>query len=479
MRRHANVTGRGSAALGALVSAALLFGACSGQTATTAAPASAAQPTAAQKTPAPATPVPATEAPTPVPATPVPATAAPTPTSAPDVTLTMWIPTVFTDAQRHQLADFTAATGIKIETEVFPDPFEQNLLTKWAAGDRPDLLSFHAIGNWIVQLNPPENLQDLSNEPFVGRTIPGILEKSSTYQGKTYAAILNYPFLDGVFYNKTIFAANGLTIPHSYQELLALCDTIKQKAPNVAPIYSGGGAKWPLQVLAFTLWNDDVVAGDLIAKVNRNEAKFTDPAFVDGIAKEKEVLDRGCYNKDILTATYEGEQKALMEDRAAMLFQGTWIVGSLLDAYGSQMLNEKVGFFGLSENSNVVSWQTVGTGAFYAPKTGNSEKETAARTFIDWATGPGYQKFLTESKQFPIIQGYQAPSDVPTVLKEANAAFLKAGVPQFQQTLSAQYGAFEQFLSEMIAGDKTPQQVGEALNAEFQRSAKELGLPGF
>lgn len=457
MRRYAILgTGRGAATLATLVGAALLFGACGGE---------------APATTEPATPAPATAGPTESPA--------PSSPPASDVTLSVWIPPVFTDAQKQQLADFTTATGIKLETEVFPVPFEQNLLTKWAAGDRPDLLSFHAIGNWIVQLNPPENLQDLSNEAFVERTIPGILDKSSMYQGKIYAAILNYPFLNGVFYNKQVFADNGFATPNSYEELLALCDTIKEQAPDVAPIYVGGGDVWPLQVLPFMLWNDDLVAGDVIAKLNRNEVRFTDPVFVDAIAKQQELLDRGCYNDDILTATFEGEQKALMEDSAAMVFQGSWIVGSLLDAYGLEMLDEKVSFFGLSENSNVVSWQTVGAGAFYAPLTGNAEKEAAALAFIDWATGPGYQKFLTESKQFPILEGYETPPDVPKVLQEANAAFLEAGIPQFQQTLLAQYGAFEQFLSEMVTGTKTPAQVGEALDAEFQRSAKDLGLPGF
>ncbi len=452
MRRHAMIGGgRATATLATLLSALLLLGGCGGQ--------------AAENT------APGTTGPTDLPA----------PSNAPgsDLTLTVWIPPVFTEAQKQQLADFSTATGIALETEVFPVPFEQNLLTKWATGDRPDILSFHAIGNWIVQLNPEENLQDLSGQSFVDRTIPGILDKSSTYKGKIYAAILNYPFLNGVFYNKKIFADHNLVAPSNYQELLTLCDTIKQEAPDVAPIYAGGGDIWPLQVLPFMLWNDDIVAGDVIAKLNRNEAKFTDPPFVEAIAKQKELVDRGCYNEDILTATFEGEQEALMGDQAAMVFQGSWIVGSLLDAYGLEDLDEKVGFFGLSEDSNVVSWQTVGAGAFYAPKTGDAEKEAAALAFIDWVTGPGYQDFLTESKQFPILEGYETPPDVPDVLQEANAAFLEAGVPQFQQTLLAQYGSFEQFLSEMLTGAKTPAQVGEALNAEFQRSAKSLGLPGF
>ena len=52
-------------------------------------------------------------------------------------------------------------------------------------------------------------------------------------------------------------------------------------------------------------------------------------------------------------------------------------------------------------------------------------------------------------------------------------------MPQFQQTLEAAYGPFETYLNEMIAGTKTPQEVGDALDEQFTLSAQDLGLPGF
>jgi raffinose/stachyose/melibiose transport system substrate-binding protein len=410
----------------------------------------------------------------------IPMAAARIPVHAADqLTLTVWIPTVFAEAKKQQLLDYGTAKNVKMDIVVFPTPFEQSLLAKWAAGDRHDLIYWHGIGNWLVQLNPIENLQDLSKEAFVDRTIPGLLDKSTTFQGKIYGALIGYPFLDGVFYNKKVFDQYKLTIPKSYQDLLALCSTLQKAAPDIAPIYTGGGDHWPLQVLPFMMWNDDLMKTDLIAKVNTNKASFTDPVFVAGVAKEKELLDKGCYNKDILTAKFEDEQKALMSGKAAMLFQGSWLVGQLLDAYGLQKLNDTVGFFGLSTNSNVVSWQTTAGAAVYAPKTGDTAREAASKDFINWATGEDYQKYLTDSKEFPVYKGYDAPKDVPTVLVEANTAFLKAGAPQYQQTLLASYGAFEDYLSEMVAGKSTPEQVMQKMDTEFKRSAKLIGLPGF
>ena len=50
--------------------------------------------------------------------------------------------------------EFGMKYGVKIQLQNIPLPFEQNVLAKWATGVRPDLLLWHGIGNWLVQLNP-------------------------------------------------------------------------------------------------------------------------------------------------------------------------------------------------------------------------------------------------------------------------------------------------------------------------------------
>jgi raffinose/stachyose/melibiose transport system substrate-binding protein len=381
---------------------------------------------------------------------------------------------------QNQFKRFTKATGIKLDVQVFPNPFEQNVLAKWATGDRPDILFFHAIGNWLVQLNPSKNLIPLDNEPFVKRTIPGLLNKAGSYQGHKYAAVLNYPFIDGMFYNRQVFKRYGLKVPHNYAQVVRVCKTLKQKAPNIAPIYMGGGDQWPLQVLAFMMWNDAIKNNPyLIAGLNKHKVKFTNPAFVWGIQAEKNLQNMGCLTSDILTATYEGEQKSLMSGKAAMVFQGTWFVQGVLDSYGLKKVNNTVGFAGVSRSTGVGSWQTVGVGNLYIPNTGNADREAAAKKFIDFATGPDYRKYIAESHQFPVLRGFAKPAGVARPLEQANRLFLADSVPQYQQTLQAAYGPFETFLQEMIAGKKTAKDVAKNLQDEFEKSARQVGLPGF
>ncbi len=107
------------------------------------------------------------------------ALAAPTLVAADNVTLSVWLGPNNTDAARQIFDDYTKATGIQFDQTVFPVPFEQNLLAKWATGERPDILQFHAIGNWLVQLNPEQNLIDQSDMPFVKNTVAGLLDRAA------------------------------------------------------------------------------------------------------------------------------------------------------------------------------------------------------------------------------------------------------------------------------------------------------------
>src|SRR5262245_32538044 len=87
-------------------------------------------------------------------------------------TLTVWVPSLIQGAAKEFPNRFAQAdSSVAVNVVVIPDPFENNVLTKWSAGERPDILYFHGIGNFLAQLNPAKNLVDLSDRPFVGATL--------------------------------------------------------------------------------------------------------------------------------------------------------------------------------------------------------------------------------------------------------------------------------------------------------------------
>jgi hypothetical protein len=57
--------------------------------------------------------------------------------------------------------------------------------------------------------------------------------------------------------------------------------------------------------------------------------------------------------------------------------------------------------------------------------------------------------------------------------------FLKDSVPQYEQSLQANYGPLQDNIQAMLAGKLTALQVGTKMEQDFVTSAQEAGLPGF
>lgn len=399
---------------------------------------------------------------------------------APDLTgvkLTIWTASDTTQAQKDLFARFGQLTGASVEPVYVPDPFEENLLTKWATGDRPDILVFQPAPLWVGKLDPDKNLVDLSGEAFVKRTQAGLLDVAGYWNGKNYAAITNSPSVEGIWFNKKVFDRLGLTVPTSYAEFIAVCDQIKAQDPSVSPIFAGGGDVWPLHVFAGLLWSDDIKAG-LLDKINAGDAKFTDPEIVGHIKQFKDAIDHGCFNKNLATATYADEEKALIDGTAAMVAQGSWLVDAIAATSGVEVVNETIGFFPLADKTPTSAWLAIQIGTYYVPKNSDATRQEAALAFIRYVTGDGYGQYLADAKDLPVLTGYTAPADVPKPVLDANAS-LNGSAPHNSMVLKASYGNFVTFLSEMVAGTKTPEQVAGSLQTEFEKNAKALGMPGY
>jgi raffinose/stachyose/melibiose transport system substrate-binding protein len=395
---------------------------------------------------------------------------------------TIWAYSGMPKARNQMFIDFGEQTGAKVVVRKFPLPYEQNVLTKLATGEKPDLLMFGGTGNWMAQLNPKQNLVDLTNEPFVKRTLSRqFLTDSMGYDGKIYGSLTDYPAVDLAYYNKSVLAKIGAKPPTNFAETMALCKTIQAKLPGVTPIAMGGQDKWPLQIPAMEFFNNAIHDDPgMVSGINTGKLKFTDPRYVQGIEKEKQLADAGCFGKNVLTTTFDQSMKMMINNKAALMFMTDDGTGLFIDAFGAAKTQKTLGVFGISaDNNKVVSWQA-GSDPTVIPKTGNAKGEAAAKAFIDWSTSTYYPTYLKNSLVRPIIRGYPPPAGIPPLMFDAQKV-LESNNPQplYQVTLKASYGFFENYLSDMLAGQKTPQQVMQSMQDEFQRTAKLEGLPGF
>ncbi|HPY93971.1 MAG TPA: extracellular solute-binding protein, partial [Clostridia bacterium] len=132
-----------------------------------------------------------------------------------------------------------------------------------------------------------------------------------------------------VYYNKTIFEENGLAVPATFEELLNVCQALKDK--GIEPLANGIASNWDILECVFLGMLPNYVGGAANrALYEAGEKKMNDEAFV------KALTDFAALSKFLP----EGFEALANEDgpgmfgmgRAAMFIDGSWTVG-MFDEY--------------------------------------------------------------------------------------------------------------------------------------------------
>lgn len=104
--------------------------------------------------------------------------------------------------------------------------------------------------NW-QQLIDAGLIMDLTGQPFVNNYDEPSIRDAGTYNGKVYAINLGRVSYSGIYYNKDVFAANNVTVPTTWTELVAACETFA--AADIPCMTAGGKDGWPIFVGAYGL----------------------------------------------------------------------------------------------------------------------------------------------------------------------------------------------------------------------------------
>ncbi|MFI6322996.1 ABC transporter substrate-binding protein [Nonomuraea sp. NPDC050556] len=371
---------------------------------------------------------------------------------------------------------FEKQSGVKVELVSIPsDGFEDTTQTKWATGDRPDILEYHATTSGLLALNPSQNLRDLSGEAYIAKS--GDLYKSAgSVDGKVYAAITGFPQVFGLYYNKKLLTEP----PKSFADLAKACATLKSS--GVTPIFEAGGSIWPVQILPILYMasaNQGNAYGKAVAGHTASLADSGSP-FVAGLSAYAGLKKDGCFNKDIVTATFEDSMKALVSGKAAMVAQHSDMLPALLAAAGGdqKVVDDTVGFVGLAGDTPLATYAPGPIGTFYLPKTGDPAREKAALDFVRFMTGPAYADYVSAAKTFPVLDGVPDPQGVSTVLQDVKKAYDTGAVIAFNSDIPG-VGGLATLMAELIAGQKDPQQVATQLQGQVEQAAKAAGLKGW
>ncbi|WP_040163887.1 ABC transporter substrate-binding protein [Microbacterium gorillae] len=235
---------------------------------------------------------------------------------------------------------FTKDTGIKVEY-TGDKSFEGNIVTKVTGGDAPDI----AI---VPQPGLLKTLVDTGKVKEAPKAVVDNVDKNwskdwknyGTFDDKFYAAPMLANVKGYIWYSPAKFKEWGVEVPKTWDEMLTLTDTIKQKiggAPWCVGFASGDASGWP-----GTDWIEDLVlrqsGPDVYDKWVSNDVKFTDPeikkAFdaVGSIILNKDYVNAGFGDVKSINSTAFGDVAAKVADGScALTHQASFLSANFLD----------------------------------------------------------------------------------------------------------------------------------------------------
>ncbi|THV23475.1 ABC transporter substrate-binding protein [Glycomyces paridis] len=390
-------------------------------------------------------------------------------------TLTIWAAQNSNTVPESVIAGFEDLTGAEVEVVTIPDPYEQGVQTKVATGDMPDLAFWQPTASQLTALNARQNLQSLDGAPWLDSYKPELRDITGLLDDTRYATLITTPAVEGVYYNKEVFAANGITeTPTDWDSFVALARDLK--TDGVTPFHEMAADRWGTQWWV-QVQLADAAADGLWDRVNTGEEQFTDPTILGAIETYQGLIDEGLFNEDIKTATFEDQGAALLAGDAAMVVQVNSFFGQLQSLADTDELNQKIGFFPISPSGNTGTFIPDQSNALVAFKTGDADQESAARQLLSYWMGEGYGDFVNAQSTVSLQSGVETPADVPEALLSVSDS-LADSVGSMQASAIANPDLYI-YLADMIQGTKTPAEVAEATQSQFAELAKAQGAEGF
>lgn len=218
------------------------------------------------------------------------------------------------------IADRYMAAHPEVEVEVIGQPSSNVDIYQY----EKTLLATNQFPDVMVMQNPADFVPSGALMAFEDEELDYLLDPNiGKIGGKQYVANYKKQII-GVFYNKNIFADNGLEVPQTYQEFLDVCEALKAK--DILPVSIGIKDGWPQIMLANMLAGTDLLANDPNWGAARNEdtVKFNNPELVKAMEKYQYI----CQNyagSSLPSITYTQMLEQFFTGKAAMLPMGSWV----------------------------------------------------------------------------------------------------------------------------------------------------------
>jgi raffinose/stachyose/melibiose transport system substrate-binding protein len=372
---------------------------------------------------------------------------------------------------------FEKATGNKVELQELPNSneYENIIKIRFSTNDPPDIFYFYAGPNEYVTLRANENLMEVTGEKFV-KTLTDAVRDFYTVDKKVYGIPWGSYNALGVFYNKDVFKKAGVSVPKNYKDFLNICEKLKKA--GITPVYEAGKTVWPTQIFTLcgfqSLVMPTIKGAEGVQRLKENKLRIKDiPELKRVFERYYNLKTKGFMNEDLMSATYEMQESALVNGEAAMVFQGDWIMPDLDKKFGN---SNKIGYFPLPSDNNS------GVASLYPPKqlfvTKTTKNANVAMELARFMTKPeNVNIWYKYNPGIPVYKNsqsklYPSQQDIFNYIKTGK------GIVQIQLALTAGFMDFDKICQEFIITGDADKAVTR-MDENYLKDGKNKKIPGF
>ncbi|MFB9326070.1 extracellular solute-binding protein [Paenibacillus aurantiacus] len=369
-------------------------------------------------------------------------------------------------------AYMAANPGVKIEVEALQDePYKSKIKVYAATNDLPDIIQTWGQASFIKPLIDNELLMPLDLGDYVAAGfMPGAVDGFSQ-DGNAYGLPRSTDYFL-MYYNRKMFADNGVPIPKTTDELKT---TVKKfRAKGINPIAVNGMDLW-----SFPIWFEYVhqrLTGDfsLMDRALRREMPFNADSFLAAAREMQQLAEMGAFADGYLTADYGTARNLFGQGQAAMYLLGSWEIGLATDAAFPDAFRENVGAMAYPASAQATSTGTAvwyGGGYSIARHTRHPEEaEAFLRYFFQpehwakrlWEKGAGIpaSRFALTGKETALQKQLLAILEKTT--SRSGTPILDEGTPEWKETIMDLHG-------KLLEGVITPEAFVEGLDEAASR----------
>ncbi len=345
-----------------------------------------------------------------------------TPEQTPDqaVNVTFSIP-VWSPDEYDRLAELdlpgkvaAAIPGLTVEVELLKDAeFENDMKIRKNAGQLPDV--FPLQGKWMTvfkeDLTPIDDLTAVQNH---------IVPDQITIDG----AVLGIPqsqFNEFVYYRKSIFAEYGLSVPTTWADFIAACQTIKDGKTYI-PLLIGAKDEWP--DYPYNEFMPSIVAkdGDYWSKMADMDEPFAKgQPFYTAYEMIQRLYDAKVMGDDPLGIGWDQTVDMFVAKQGAIIAGGSWLLDTL-KTKGIDLNDVGAFILPVRETASEPLVTTSMLETYWCINNKTQHLDTAKQFIEFWFSDAWYPAYINKAGLFPTIKG----------VKLENAA------PQFDEALSTE-----------------------------------------